>query len=109
MKEYEFPNVDRERVVYKGRRFWVIALSEQPDSNLRGFSKNDADYVFYDAKAQRDYDEGLIGFIHQLPDGSYRAGPNFSHVDISFQVASMREAVKQLTSVIEEYFKATVG
>ncbi|MFC1560567.1 hypothetical protein ACFL3W_01335 [Pseudomonadota bacterium] len=109
MPDYQFPKIDNERLVYKGRRFWIIKLTTEKDSELRNFSKEDGDYVFYDAKSQALYDEGLYAFITKLKDGKFNVEPNFTHVDISYVADSTKEIVRTLPKVIDDYLKTCTG
>ena len=107
--QYRFPDIDVQRLIYKGRRFWIIELTSEKDSELRNFSKDDGDYVFYDAKWQALYDEGLYAFISKREDGQYLVEPNFTHVDISYEAGSIKEVVSTLPEIVDDYCKAVCG
>ena len=102
--KYQFPDVDESKLAYRGRRFWIIDLPDNPESMLGNHTKKDADYVFYDAKAQALYGEGLYALITRRDDGKFDVSPIFTHVDTSYVATDIDDIVKTLPKVIEDYF-----
>ncbi len=94
---YTFPDFSNHKVVYSGRRYKVIELSN--DSPIEYFSKSDGDYLMWDGLYG-----GHIATIRQTPDGGFHCELN-AHVSLEYDYSTIREAVKGLAKEMEDYFK----
>lgn len=106
--EYQFPEIDSSRLVYKGQRFWIIELSNEKESQLSGWSNKDGDCVFYDAKSKLFFGEGIYAIINKRKDGKFDVEP-ITHFDVSYVADSIKEVVRTLPKVIDDYYKKILG
>lgn len=100
---YVFPDLQSSTLAYKGRRFWIIEIAE--GDNFDSTTKEDADYIFYDAQYQAIYGAGLYANISKTDSNTYLVQPTTTHVDMSFEVDSLMDVVKTLPKVMESYLK----
>jgi hypothetical protein len=106
--KYEFPDLKNSSLAYKGRRFWIIEIEEE-DTFYSDITKDDGDYIFYDALYHSLYGEGFIAVISKSKTGEFITKPLSTHVDMSFKAQSLREVVKRLPSVMEGYLTTCHG
>ncbi|MCA9423293.1 MAG: hypothetical protein KC592_19900 [Nitrospira sp.] len=104
---YTFPNLKNSSLAYKGRRFWIIEIAE--GDNFDSITKEDADYIFYDAQYQAIYGAGLYAKISKTDSNKFLVQPTTTHVDMSFEVDTLRNVVKTLPKVMESYLQTCFG
>ena len=106
--KYTFPDLKNSSLAYKGRRFWIIEIAEG-DTFASDMYWVDGDYIFYDALYQSLYGEGFIATISKSEAGGFAVSPIGTHVDMSYEVESLREVVRTLPKVMEGYLKTCYG
>ncbi len=93
---YKRPDIGNNSVAYKGRRYWLVQISE--GGEFGGFKRNECDYVLYDC-----YLEMNIATADDVDGGTY-SGEIIAHVDCGRdEFSSVREAAKGLIAGAEWY------
>ena len=105
--KYTFPDTQNSSITYKGRRFWIIEIAEGDEFDL--ISKSDADYAFYDAKYEALYGCGFYAKISKTGSDGFWVTPTTTHVDLSYSVETLTEAVKTLPAGLEYYLETCGG
>jgi hypothetical protein len=106
--KYSFPDIKNSSLAYKGRRFWIIEIANE-DVFDDAFTKDDGDYIFYDAEYQRLYEQGFCAVISKTPSGTLLVTPTHTHVDMSYESESLKDVVRTLPKAMEEYLKTCFG
>ena len=105
---YTFPDLKNSTLAYKGRRFWIIEIAEG-DTFSSDITLADGDYVFYDALYESLYGEGFIATISKSEVNGFIVNPRGTHVDMSYDAGSIREVIRTLPKVLEDYLKTCYG
>ena len=96
--KYSIPDFSLYQILYKGRRFVAIAVSEESPFDIYG---DEEDFVIWDGLYGGVASRGTI-----TKDGVFKGGLAFSHVEIDVDDAtSIREFVKHTNKAEECYFK----
>ena len=85
------------KVVYKGKRYWIIELTGK--SFLDGFGSDFCQYIMYDKLYG-----GIIATISRTDEGTFRASL-MSHVELTYDFSQMSELIKSVPVHANEYYK----
>lgn len=94
---YYIPVLGDNKIVYKGRRFWIVELSG--NDNFEIMNKEDCDYVLYDKLVGC-----LIATINKLDGERVRVFLNGYDV-ITYEFDSLKIAAKQAPILLWRYFR----
>lgn len=96
---YIRPQVADNKVVYKGKRYWLVELTGK--ESIDGLDSSDGDYLMYD---------GLYGatlaVIKKLESGKLW-GSLMSHVELGYEFDDLPSAIKSLPKLYDWYCKNT--
>ena len=98
---YKPPAVGDNKVVYKGKRYWVIELTGKDE--IDGFGSDFCQFVMYDK-----FYEAILATITKKSDGKYRASL-MSHVELWYDNDSMDELIRSTPHYYDAYYKACNG
>ena len=99
MSRYTRPDIGTNDLAYRGRRYWLVAIS--PDGTFEFSDISDCDYVLYD----RLYG-AVIALVNDIDGGRY-SGNIMSHVDLgTSEFCSLPDAVDGLAAQTEWYAKS---
>lgn len=93
---YYIPVVGDNKIVYKGRRFWIVELSGEDDFEF--MSKDEWDYVLFDKMVGC-----LIATIKKLDDERVKVFLN-GYDAVTYEFESLAIAAKQAPTVLWRYF-----
>jgi hypothetical protein len=99
--KYKEPNIGDNKVVYKGKRYWVIELSGKIE--IEGFGSDFCDYVMYDKLY-----EAILATIKRNEDGTLNASL-MSHVELCYEFKEMKELTQLVPVYADAYYKACGG
>ena len=99
--KYKQPTVGDNKVVYKGKRYWVIELSGKQE--IEGFGSDFCQYIMYDKLY-----EGILATIKKNDKGILRASL-MSHVELSYDFNDMKELIQLVPAHADAYYKACGG
>jgi len=91
------PKLNGQRVLWKGRRYWVIEVT--PDLPFDFVNSTLGDAVLYDGV----YD-AVAATAKKLSDGTYECSL-ISHVEILCLASSVRDIARVVPPVLEDYLK----
>jgi hypothetical protein len=98
--KYRFPDVGGSRLAYKGRRYWIIELSEE--AKIDWVTKADADFVMWDGS-----DEGVLALLWRKADGSFKGELTTALPLGEYEFQSIREAAQRIPAIWDWYIKET--
>ena len=99
--KYKKPTVGDNKVVYKGKRYWIIELSGKQE--IEGFGSDFCQYIMYDKLY-----EGILATIKKNDKGILRASL-MSHVELSYEFNDMKELIQLVPVHADAYYKACGG
>lgn len=94
---YIIPVLGDNKIVYKGRRFWIVELSGDDDFEL--MSKEECDYVIYDKLVGC-----LIATIRRLDGERVKAFLN-GYDAVTYEFDSLKIAARQAPVLLWRYFR----
>ena len=94
---YVIPELADNKIVYKGKRFWIVELCGNEDFEF--MSKEDWDYVLFDKLVGC-----LIATINKLEDGRVKVFLNGYDV-VTYEFDSLKIAAKEAPVHLWRYFK----
>jgi hypothetical protein len=98
MPKFARPHLDGHRVLYKGKRYWVIEVDA--DHPFEGIDASCAEFVVYDLLAR-----GVVATATKMAKGRY-ACSLMSHVALTYSVDSVRDMVMTSAKEMNRYMKA---
>ena len=98
---YIYPKTGDNKVVYKGRRYWIIDLVGK--DAIDGFGCEFCDLIMYDKRFG-----GIIATIKKNTDGSFTASL-MSHVELNYELKDLTEVAQWVPIYADEYDKACGG
>ena len=94
---YKRPELGPHKVAYKGRRYWVIEISET--ENFHYHSRETAQYAAWDGNAGYCY-----ALINPTKDGKF-VGQIIAHISMKWhEFSSLEEAALILASEADSYY-----
>ncbi len=96
-ESYSNPKLNGQRVLWKGRRYWVIEVTPELPYDFVNSKLGDA--VLYDGL----YD-AIAATATKLTDGTYECSL-ISHVEILCYASSVRDIAKVVPPVLDDYLK----
>ncbi len=99
--KYKQPTVGDNKVVYKGKRYWIIELSGKDE--IEGFGSDFCQYLMYDKLY-----EGILATIVRDDKGTLTASL-MSHVELSYDFQDMKELIRSVPLHADAYYKACGG
>jgi hypothetical protein len=101
MSIYKPPIVVDNKVIYKGKRYWIIELTGKDEIN--GFGSDFCQFIMYDKLY-----EAILATITKKTDGKWRASL-MSHVELWYDFDHMDELIHSTPAYFESYAKACYG
>lgn len=98
---YKKPEVGDNKVIYKGKRYWLIEFIGNDEIGYLG--KNDCQYLLFD----KLYDAPHTTV--KFENGVFKASLAFSHVDITYEFDSLEKVIKVMPLVADDYTKTCCG
>ena len=98
--KYTRPDIGRNTIAYKGRRYWMIELAK--DGKFDFVTKEFGDYVLWDCLFN-----AVIATIRKAKEGGV-IGSLQSHVELSYSFQNVEEAAKNLPVKYESYIKHVI-
>ena len=94
---YTRPKLGSHQVAYKGRRYWVIEISETENFNY--YSREDYQYAAWDGNGGYCY-----ALINPTKDGKF-VGQIIAHVNMKWhEFSSLEEAALMLAAEADVYY-----
>lgn len=91
---YTYPKLSRNKVVYKGKRYWIFETIEKP--NFMGFDKSFCDLLMFDK-----LEDCVIATIKKTKRG-FRV-TLLSHVEIWYDFETLDDVAKSTPSLWDSY------
>ena len=95
--KYITPDLEGNRLAYRGRRYWLVELAD--GASFQCVDKEEADYVVFDR-----LDDAPIARVTRMPDGTLEVATimGFASYDTA---ETLREAVRVAVSLAAEELK----
>jgi hypothetical protein len=100
VQRYSFPEIGDSTLAYKGRRYWIIELSQEAE--IVWVTKADADFVMWDGSYN-----GILALLWKKADGSFKGELTTTLPLGEYQFQSIREAAQSIPAIWDWYFKNT--
>ena len=101
MSAYKPPKVGDNKVIYKGKRYWVIELTGK--DQVDGFGPDFCQFVMYDKLYQ-----ATLATITTNKNGTFRASL-MSHIELWYDNDTMDELIQTTPYYADAYYKACGG
>ena len=101
MSIYKPPSIGDNKVIYKGKRYWVIELTGQDE--IDGFGSDFCQFVMYDK-----FYQAILATITKKSDSKFRASL-MSHVELWYDFDDMDELIRSTPYYADAYYKACNG
>ena len=95
---YTYPDIGDNKVVYKGKRYWIIELVGKDE--IDGFGRDFCDLLMYDKLYG-----AILATIKKNVNGKYTVSL-MSHVELTYELNDLKEAAQVVPSYADAYYKA---
>jgi hypothetical protein len=91
---YKYPIIGDNKVVYKGKRYWVIEFTGK--QGIEGFDKAFCQFIMYDKL------EGAIIATVKIQCGIFKASL-VSHVELTYSFKDLKSLTQNVPSLFNQY------
>ena len=102
--KYIPPEVGDNKVVYKGKRYWIIEFTGK--DKIDEFGRDDCQFVMYD-KSEKDY-RGILAYI-DIKNGEYCATLAWGIDDFTRNFDNLKDVVDGVVNMDRYYAKHCFG
>jgi hypothetical protein len=98
---YTYPNIGDNKVIYKGKRYWIIDLIGK--DTVDGFGRDFCEMLFYDKLYG-----AVIATINRNENGKFTASL-ISHVELTYELNDLTELAQLVPVYADAYSKYCGG
>ena len=96
---YSTPDLEGNRLAYKGRRFWIVEVL--PGNSFQGFEPpEDGEFVVYDR-----YYDGPLALVKMRQDGKLLA-TTVTYLESRCEASTLKELAQKMYDIVEAEMRA---
>ena len=96
---YSTPDLEGNRLAYKGRRFWIVEVL--PGSSFQGFGPTEAgEFVVYDR-----YYDGPLALVMRSQDGRLLA-TTITYLESQCEASTLKELAQKVYFIVDAEMRA---